>query len=96
LIGTQYEARTPHTLTELAPLLAELAAIRRSRIAFDREEHTLGICAAGVALLDPLGNPVAISVPVPTPRFKSRQTMIVDRLLAARRALQAQIDAKAA
>jgi DNA-binding IclR family transcriptional regulator len=96
LIGTHYEARTPHTVTEIAPLLAELATIRKTGVAIDREEHTLGICAAGIALLDPLGNSVAISVPVPTPRFQSRQAMIAERLLAAKRALQAQMDAKAA
>jgi len=96
LIGTHYEARTPHTITELTPLLADLATVRKTGIAFDREEHTLGICAAGVALHDPLGNSIAISVPVPTPRFQNRQGMIVERLLAAKRALQTQMDAKAA
>ena len=50
-------------------------AISRPRAApaspIDREEHTLGICAAGVALHDPLGNAVAISVPVPSQRFQT-------------------------
>ena len=96
LIGSRYEARTPHTLTALAPLLAELSVIRKSGVAFDREEHTLGVCAAGIALLDPVGNSIAISVPIPTPRFQNRQAMIAERLLATKRALQAQMDAKAA
>ena len=88
LIGTTYEARTPHTLTTLDQLLEELQAVRRAGVAFDREEHTLGICAAGVALRDLLGNHVAISVPVPGQRFYDQQGAIADKLLAAKRTLQ--------
>ena len=71
LIGRTYESRTPKTLTRLDVLLTDLKAARRNGVAFDREEHTLGICAAGVALKDPLGNAIAISVPVPTLRFQT-------------------------
>lgn len=96
LIGRDYAARTPKTITRLEPLLAELAGIRKIGVAFDREEHTPGISAAGVAMHDPLGNPIAISVPVPTPRFANRQTQIAERLMATKRALLAQLNAKAA
>jgi DNA-binding IclR family transcriptional regulator len=96
LIGTHYKARTPHTLTGIESLLADLAVVRKTGVAFDREEHTLGVSAAGVAMLDPLGNSVAISVPVPTPRFQNRQAAIAERLLATKRTLQMQMDAKAA
>lgn len=89
LIGTTFEPRTPRTLTRLDPLLADLKAARKDGVAFDREEHTLGICAAGVALHDPLGNAVGISVPVPIQRFHHRQTLIADKLLATKRALEA-------
>ena len=60
----------------------------KTGVAFDREEHTLGICAAGVALQDPLGNSVAISVPVPTHRFEARQTFIAEKLLATKYELE--------
>jgi DNA-binding IclR family transcriptional regulator len=96
LIGNSYEARTPKTLTRLDPLLADLKAVRKAGVAFDREEHTLGICAAGVALHDPLGNAVGISVPVPTQRFHDRQTMIGEKLLATKHALQSHMNAAAA
>jgi DNA-binding IclR family transcriptional regulator len=89
LIGNSYVANTPKTLTRLNALLANLKGARQDGVAFDREEHTLGICAAGVALHDPLGNIVGISVPVPTQRFHDRQTMIADKLLATKRALEA-------
>jgi DNA-binding IclR family transcriptional regulator len=69
LLGRTFEARTPSTITSLDRLLAELATIRASGVATDQEEHTLGICAAGIAVSDHLGNPHAISVPVPASRF---------------------------
>jgi DNA-binding IclR family transcriptional regulator len=93
LIGASYEARTPKTITRLDMLLAELKTARRTGVAFDREEHTLGICAAGVALHDPLGNAVAISVPVPSHRFVDRQALIAERLIATKRAMEAQMNA---
>lgn len=96
LIGRAFDARTPNTLTRLDALLAELAAVRRAGVAFDREEHTLGICAAGVALQDPLGNPVAISVPVPSQRFEDRATLIAERLTATKRAMEAHMSSTGA
>jgi DNA-binding IclR family transcriptional regulator len=87
LIGRVYEKRTAKTLTRLDDLLKELDAVRKNGVAYDREEHTLGICAAGVALRDTLGNTIAISVPVPTQRFKGNQEIIAARLLATKRAL---------
>ena len=93
LIGRTYERRTPKTLTRLDALLGELQSARRSGAAFDREEHTLGICAAGVAMHDPLGNAVAISVPVPTHRFQHAQALIVEKLLATKQAMQARMKA---
>jgi len=96
LIGEAYEARTPRTLTTLDALLADIKQARRSGVAYDREEHTLGICAAGVALQDARGNAVAISVPVPTQRFQQHRTLITERLLATKRAMQAELNAMAA
>lgn len=96
LIGRSYEQRTPNTRTRIEALLADLATVRRSGVAYDREEHTLGISAAGVALRDPLGNSVAISVPVPAQRFANQESAIADRLLATKRAMEAHMNAAAA
>lgn len=93
LIGRSYEARTPKTITTLDALLDDLKTVRRHGVAYDREEHTLGICAAGVALHDFHGNPVAISVPVPSQRFKDQQKDIADRLLRTKAALEVHINA---
>jgi DNA-binding IclR family transcriptional regulator len=97
LIGRVYESRTPNTLTRIETLMEELAKVRANNgVAFDREEHTLGICAVGVALRDPLGNSVAISVPVPSQRFADQQTHIAERLLATKRAMETHMTAAAA
>ena len=95
LIGRSYEPRTAKTLTRIDALLADLKAARRRGAAFDREEHTLGICAVGVAMQDPLGNAVAISVPVPTQRFLDRQALIAERLLATKHAMEAHMNSAA-
>jgi DNA-binding IclR family transcriptional regulator len=96
LIGTSFERRTPNTITRLDDLIKELKSARKSGVAFDREEHTLGICAAGVVMRDLLGNDVAISVPVPVQRFHAREKLIVERLLATRRALAEHLASAAA
>jgi DNA-binding IclR family transcriptional regulator len=96
LIGTSFERRTANTITRLDDLLKELKSARKSGVAFDREEHTLGICAAGVVMRDLLGNDVAISVPVPAQRFHAQERLIAERLLATRRSLEEQLAAAAA
>lgn len=92
LIGRKYEPRTAHTITKIEPLLKELAMVRAAGVAFDREEHTLGICAIGVAVMDPQGMPLAISVPVPAQRFSEQAKTIQDALLATKRALERQFE----
>src|SRR5262249_11330096 len=54
--------------------------MRKSGVAFDREEHAPGVCAAGVVLRDLVGNDLAISMPVPAQRLHARAKLIVGRL----------------
>ncbi|HEY1720643.1 MAG TPA: IclR family transcriptional regulator [Magnetospirillaceae bacterium] len=91
LVGRQYEKRTPNTHTTLKALLGDLATVRKAGYAIDREEHTLGIGAVGVALRDPFGNAVAISVPVPSQRFYGQEKRMAERLLKAKAKLEAMI-----
>ena len=72
---------TPNTETSRLKLEQELAQIREAGIAFDREEHTLGICAIGAAFWDPLGTLAAISIPVPSIRFYGNEQLLVEALL---------------
>jgi DNA-binding IclR family transcriptional regulator len=52
-------------------------------IAFDRDEHTVGISAAGIAGRIAGGHIVAISVPAPTERFRANEKQIVAALRSA-------------
>ncbi|WP_077081113.1 IclR family transcriptional regulator [Mycobacterium numidiamassiliense] len=61
-------------------LRREIAEIRCSGIAFDREEHTAGISAAAVARRVMGDNVIAISVPAPTDRFLEKEQRIVEAL----------------
>lgn len=64
-------------------LRAEIAEIRCTGIAFDRDEHTPGISAAAIARRALGDNVVAISVPAPTERFLEKEQRIVAALRAA-------------
>jgi DNA-binding IclR family transcriptional regulator len=95
LVGRRYEARTPNSHTTLETLLADLRTIKRLGYALDREEHTLGITAAGVALRNMFGNTAALSVPVPTPRFQGQERPIAQALLSAKDEIEAKMPAAA-
>lgn len=88
LIGKSPRAYTDHTLTNLDELNREIEECRRTQIAFDREEHTEGIAAVGTAFLDPLGRPLAISIPVPTTRFNRLESKLVTELRRTRREIE--------
>jgi DNA-binding IclR family transcriptional regulator len=61
--------------------LEELDAVRREGVAYDREEHTLGICAVGAVVYAPVDTLTAISVPVPSVRFYGNEEKLVAELL---------------
>jgi DNA-binding IclR family transcriptional regulator len=84
LLRAPLERYTPGTLTRVSAVLADVEAGRARGHALDEEEHTEGICAVGIAFLDPMSRPVALSVPVPTPRFKRRRKELTEGLLASR------------
>src|SRR5450631_2517142 len=75
---------TAATITRAAELRAEIEACARAGIAIDNEEHTEGISAVGTAFNDPLGRCIALSVPVPTTRFKKMRSELTKQLLTAR------------
>jgi DNA-binding IclR family transcriptional regulator len=72
---------TANTITGREELLAELATIRAEGVAYDREEHTEGICAVGVAISDGIDlTAAAISVPVPSQRFRGNEEQLASAL----------------
>ena len=96
LIGAAYKRRTPRTLIRLEDLLRDLKTVRKTGVAIDREEHSEGICAAGVVTRDAAGDIFAISVPVPAQRFHDHEKQIVGRLRAFKEALERHLTAAAA
>ena len=77
------ERYTPNTTVELPDVLAQLDLVRRTGVAVDHEEHTVGICAVGASVGGAHGPILAISVPVPTDRFAPRRDEIVAALRSA-------------
>jgi DNA-binding IclR family transcriptional regulator len=72
---------TANTIIALPALRAELHEVRDSGVGYDREEHTEGICAVG-ALIDQSDRaPMAVSVPMPTQRFRGREDELTHALL---------------
>lgn len=74
--------QTANTITSWPVLSEELARIRTTGVAVDREENSLGICAVAAAVRGPTGELAAISIPVPTQRFSAKEAEL-SALLAA-------------
>ncbi|MBU6443794.1 MAG: IclR family transcriptional regulator [Alphaproteobacteria bacterium] len=88
LLPRQLAAMTPNTITELSALQKEMVTVRETGVAFDNEEHSLGICAIGIALSGtPLG-PTAISIPIPVQRFEEKKKHAVTALKATARRIE--------
>jgi DNA-binding IclR family transcriptional regulator len=60
LIGHSFPALTSRTSTTLPALLGQIHEIRASGVAYDREEHTTGICAVGRVVPTPDGGYAAV------------------------------------
>jgi DNA-binding IclR family transcriptional regulator len=76
LLPRRLERLAPSTCTNRAILEKELDQVRRSGIAVDREEHTVGICAVGACLQLGTGDFLAISIPLPAGRFYGRENKL--------------------
>jgi DNA-binding IclR family transcriptional regulator len=81
LLPARLERLTPRTTTSRTQLLAELETVQRDAVAYDREEHTEGICAVGVAIAPPDAPVAAISVPLPAQRFFGNEKALAAALL---------------
>lgn len=78
------ERHTPATVTQIDKLLPELKKVRKSGIAFDYEEHLEGVSAVGTWLQEPGGKLYAVSIPVPTVRFKRKKKALQSALIECR------------
>jgi DNA-binding IclR family transcriptional regulator len=84
IVPVQLEEYTPNTLKTRNELMLELQEIRASGIAYDREEHTLGICALSVLINGPMNSTAALSMPLPSVRFYGYEKILTKELLKSR------------
>lgn len=70
LRSRKLKADTPHTLTRVSELEAELAKVRALGFALNNQEHLDGIVGAAVPVIDPKGNVLAaVGMQGPLPRL---------------------------
>jgi DNA-binding IclR family transcriptional regulator len=74
---------TPNTCTSRDRLMAELREIRRTGVAFDDQEHTLGISAVGAGVRDAFGAVAAVTIPLPSQRYLGNEEHLTAILRAA-------------
>jgi DNA-binding IclR family transcriptional regulator len=90
LLGPVLPRLTPASPPDLPALFAELAEVRRTGLAHDRESHGPGVCAVATAIRPPEGEWThAISIVVPTARFEPELPRLERALLACRDAMEA-------
>jgi DNA-binding IclR family transcriptional regulator len=82
------QALTPHTITTWDVLLEEIGQVRKTGLAYDREENSLGISAVAAAIRSPSGELAAISIPAPTQRFVENEAALAEALIRHARKLQ--------
>ncbi len=85
LLPARLPRLTPNTIVSHRELARELERVSAAGVAFDREEHSEGICAAGAAVLDSSGPVAALSVPVPAMRFGTGEERFAEEVRAAAR-----------
>jgi DNA-binding IclR family transcriptional regulator len=72
---------TTNTITTWSAMERELETVRKSGVAFDIEETSLGISSVGVALTLPHGEFAAISIPIPMQRFEEQKSKLIEVLI---------------
>jgi DNA-binding IclR family transcriptional regulator len=66
-------AFTENSIRSWEKLEQELLRIRETGLAYDREEHSVGISAIGTAIIGLEGEIAAITIPTPTVRFAKKE-----------------------
>jgi len=78
-------AFTQNSIRSWGRLEEELRTIRETGIAYDREEHSMGISAVGTAIIGFEGEIAAVTIPTPTVRFVEEEPDLVKALQLCRR-----------
>lgn len=77
---TEEQPAIAHDPARLQAYRDEIEAIRETDIAFDRDQHTVGVSAVGGAFFDLQGDLYAISVPTPSSRFQAHEKQLTEEL----------------
>lgn len=88
LIPKRLERLTRHTNVNRATLLREIDVVRATGVAYDHQEHTLGVSAVGAAVRDAAGSMAAITVAMPAARLEGQEEHIAEALLRTRDDIQ--------
>jgi IclR family transcriptional regulator, acetate operon repressor len=71
---------TDNSIRSWEKLEQELLRIRKTGLAYDREEHSMGISAIGTAIIGFEGEIAAITIPTPTVRFTKNEPELAKAL----------------
>ncbi|HET6476250.1 MAG TPA: IclR family transcriptional regulator [Thermoleophilia bacterium] len=93
LVPPRLEPLTSHTIVDRDALFREVEEARITGVAYDHQEHTLGVSAVGAALKDAGGAMAAITVAMPAARLDGHEERISAALLRTRDDIQQAIDA---
>lgn len=74
---------TPYTISSIPALKTELTAVRERRVAYDREEYTLGTTCIAVPIGTRLGDRAAyaLAISLPVHRFQAERDILLPTLL---------------
>jgi DNA-binding IclR family transcriptional regulator len=80
---------TANTITDRNALREEIAEVRRTGLAYDIEEYTIGVCACGAYVRSVMGDVVSIAAVVTREHWDEHREKIVTAVVRARDAAQA-------
>jgi IclR family transcriptional regulator, acetate operon repressor len=88
MMSGRMPALTARTLQSMPALVAEVEEIRRTGLAYDREEHAPGVCAIAVPIVVRGLRTHAVSVAMPSNRFEAGLPSVQKALIACRAAIE--------
>ena len=94
MLGSALKIYTNNTIDDYDELLREINDIRETALAVDNEEHTLGICAVGIAFKDSARLIYAVSIPIPAVRLAAMLARCKPLLIAAIQAINEKLGSR--
>jgi DNA-binding IclR family transcriptional regulator len=95
LIPARLQQYTPHTNTDRRRLLDELEVVRSGGVAYDHQEHTIGVSAVGAAIRDASRAPAPPPVVMPAARLEGHEAAIAAAVLRVRDEIQRVVNGEA-